>query len=157
MQIFYFIRPTVENLAAYERWSGTELQNHSWLGDMVDEVLKVELQEGNTMIIPTGWIHAVVSVPSFDSNSDRRGNFLSVHACRHSCFWGQFSALLQCCDTYAFKTCAREPHTNTVFSELRVRNIEIATQVPKKFRFPMFSKCEMNSKNYQENKKLTNR
>jgi hypothetical protein len=27
---------------------------------MVDEVIKVELTTGNTMIIPTGWIHAVV-------------------------------------------------------------------------------------------------
>jgi hypothetical protein len=62
VQIFYFIKPTPANLAAYERWSGTELQNHLWLGDMVDEVTKVELQEGNTMIIPTGWIHAVVRI-----------------------------------------------------------------------------------------------
>lgn len=38
------------------------MQNHSWLGDMVDEVFKVELHDGNTMIIPTGWIHAVVGV-----------------------------------------------------------------------------------------------
>ncbi|KAG5635423.1 hypothetical protein H0H81_011313 [Sphagnurus paluster] len=59
-KVFYFIRPTPDNLAAYERWSGTELQNHSWLGDMVDAVFKVELTQGNTMIIPTGWIHAVV-------------------------------------------------------------------------------------------------
>jgi hypothetical protein len=29
---------------------------------MVDEVFKVELTQGNTMIIPTGWIHAVVSL-----------------------------------------------------------------------------------------------
>jgi F-box and leucine-rich repeat protein 10/11 len=47
-------------LNAYEKWSGSELQNHAWLGDMVDEVIKVELTTGNTMIIPTGWIHAVV-------------------------------------------------------------------------------------------------
>lgn len=40
------------------------MQNHSWLGDMVDEVFKVELHDGNTMIIPTGWIHAVVSFVS---------------------------------------------------------------------------------------------
>jgi F-box and leucine-rich repeat protein 10/11 len=60
-QVFYFIKPTPANLAAYERWSGTEIQNHTWLGDMVDEVIKVELRAGNTMIIPTGWIHAVVS------------------------------------------------------------------------------------------------
>lgn len=61
-QVFYFIKPTPANLAAYEKWSGTEMQNHSWLGDMVDEVYKVELTTGNTMIIPTGWIHAVVGV-----------------------------------------------------------------------------------------------
>ncbi|GLB35227.1 putative protein with domain family that is part of the cupin metalloenzyme superfamily [Lyophyllum shimeji] len=103
-KIFYFIRPTPQNLAAYERWSGTELQNHSWLGDMVDEVFKVELTQGNTMIIPTGWIHAVytpVDTLVFG------GNFL---------------------------------HSYNVLTQLRVRNIEIATQVPKKFRFPMFSK-----------------
>jgi len=64
-QIFYFIRPTAANLAAYERWSGTELQYQSWLGDMVDEVFKVELKQGNTMIIPSGWIHAVVRFSSF--------------------------------------------------------------------------------------------
>lgn len=29
---------------------------------MVDEVIKVTLVAGNTMIIPTGWIHAVVRV-----------------------------------------------------------------------------------------------
>lgn len=40
--------------------SGTDIQNHTWLGDMVDEVVRVELTSGNTMIIPTGWIHAVV-------------------------------------------------------------------------------------------------
>ncbi|KAG6865888.1 hypothetical protein C0991_010969 [Blastosporella zonata] len=103
-KVFYFIRPTSENLAAYERWSGTELQNHSWLGDMVDDVYKVELKQGNTMIIPAGWIHAVytpVDTLVFG------GNFL---------------------------------HSYDVGKQLRVRKIEIATQVPKKFRFPMFSK-----------------
>jgi hypothetical protein len=60
-QVFYFIRPTSTNFQAYERWSGTEMQSNVWLGDMVDEVVKVTLHAGNTMIIPTGWIHAVVS------------------------------------------------------------------------------------------------
>lgn len=36
------------------------MQDHAWLGDLCDEVFKVELHTGNTMIIPTGWIHAVV-------------------------------------------------------------------------------------------------
>ncbi|TFK42857.1 jumonji superfamily protein [Crucibulum laeve] len=103
-KVFYFIKPTPANLAAYERWSGTELQNHAWLGDMADEVYKVELTQGNTMIIPTGWIHAVytpVDTLVFG------GNFL---------------------------------HSYNVATQLRVRNIEIVTQVPKKFRFPMFSR-----------------
>lgn len=59
-QVFYFIEPTPANLLAYERWSGSALQMNTWLGDLVDKVVKVELKAGNTMIIPTGWIHAVV-------------------------------------------------------------------------------------------------
>lgn len=59
-KVFYFIRPTPDNLAAYEKWSGNkEIQESTWLGDLVDEVYKVELTPGNTMTIPTGWIHAV--------------------------------------------------------------------------------------------------
>ncbi|KAJ7582474.1 jumonji superfamily protein [Mycena floridula] len=103
-KIFYFIRPTPANLAAYEKWSGTELQEHSWLGDMVDEVVKVELTTGNTMLIPSGWIHAVytpVDTLVFG------GNFL---------------------------------HSYDVPTQLKIRQIEIATQVPRKFRFPLFSK-----------------
>ncbi|KAI0693879.1 Clavaminate synthase-like protein [Cytidiella melzeri] len=103
-KVFYFIRPTPPNLAAYERWSGTEMQSHAWLGDLCDEVFKVELHAGNTMIIPTGWIHAVytpVDTLVFG------GNFL---------------------------------HSFNVATQLRVREIEIATHVPKKFRFPYFVK-----------------
>ncbi|PLW13949.1 hypothetical protein PCANC_13963 [Puccinia coronata f. sp. avenae] len=57
---FYFIRPTVANLAKYERWSGSSnLQESTWLGDQVNVVYKVSLTAGQTMMIPTGWIHAV--------------------------------------------------------------------------------------------------
>ncbi|KAJ7632317.1 jumonji superfamily protein [Roridomyces roridus] len=102
-KVFYFIKPTPANLAAYERWSGTELQN-SWLGDLVPEVTKVVLEAGNTMIIPSGWIHAVytpVDTIVFG------GNFL---------------------------------HSYSVPMQLKIRGIEINTQVPKKFRYPLFSK-----------------
>ncbi|KAJ7684794.1 jumonji superfamily protein [Mycena polygramma] len=102
-KVFYFIKPTPANLAAYERWSGTELQS-SWLGDMVDQVTKIVLTAGNTMIIPSGWIHAVytpVDTIVFG------GNFL---------------------------------HSYAMPMQLKIRKIEITTQVPKKFRFPLFSK-----------------
>ena len=38
-----------------------EMQQNTWLGDMCDEVRRVVLIEGDTMIIPAGYIHAVVS------------------------------------------------------------------------------------------------
>ncbi|KAF8558444.1 Clavaminate synthase-like protein [Imleria badia] len=104
ISVFYFIRPTPANLAAYERWSGTELQSNIWLGDMVDEVVKVTLHPGNTMIIPTGWIHAVHT--PMDSLVFG-GNFL---------------------------------HSYNVGTQLKVIEIEKATRVPKKFRFPYFAK-----------------
>ncbi|KAG9318283.1 Clavaminate synthase-like protein [Chiua virens] len=103
-KVFYFIRPTPANLAAYERWSGTELQSNIWLGDMVDEVVKVTIYPGNTMIIPTGWIHAVhTPIDSLVFG----GNFL---------------------------------HSYNVATQLKVIDIEKATRVPKKFRFPYFTK-----------------
>jgi F-box/leucine-rich repeat protein 10/11 len=37
------------------------MQQSTWLGDMCDEVRRVVLIEGDTMIIPAGYIHAVVS------------------------------------------------------------------------------------------------
>ncbi|KAJ3723511.1 jumonji protein [Lentinula guzmanii] len=103
-KVFYFIKPTPANLAAYERWSGTEIQYHTWLGDLVDEVVKVTLTAGNTMIIPTGWIHAVYTP---EDTLVFGGNFL---------------------------------HSYNIPTQLKVRDIEIRTQVPKKFRFPMFTK-----------------
>lgn len=35
---------------------------------MVDKVYKVELSQGNTMLIPTGWIHAVVRMLTFSGD-----------------------------------------------------------------------------------------
>ncbi|KAG9003942.1 JmjC domain-containing histone demethylation protein 1 [Tulasnella sp. JGI-2019a] len=103
-KVFYFIRPTKSNLAAYEKWSGSEMQATTWLGDLVDEVIKVELTQGNTMFIPTGWIHAVHTP---EDSLVFGGNFL---------------------------------HSYNIVTQLRVREIEIATRVPKKFRFPLFQR-----------------
>ncbi|KAJ9119019.1 hypothetical protein QFC22_003508 [Naganishia vaughanmartiniae] len=60
-KVFYFIKPTPANLAAYARWSSDEeTQQKEWLGDLVEgPVEKVTLKPGDTMIIPTGYIHAV--------------------------------------------------------------------------------------------------
>jgi len=97
-QIFYFIRPTPANLAAYEKWSGSELQYQVWLGDLVDEVYKVELVEGNTMIIPTGWIHAVVSV-NWHAYMKMNNSGLA-HACGHGGIWRQLFAFIRRCNAW---------------------------------------------------------
>ncbi|KAI8340967.1 hypothetical protein EDC96DRAFT_522711 [Choanephora cucurbitarum] len=56
---FYFIEPTSTNLKKYQKWSSSSEQSTTFLGDLVKQCFSVELQEGNTMIIPSGWIHAV--------------------------------------------------------------------------------------------------
>ncbi|GAA6024700.1 hypothetical protein JCM10207_009224 [Rhodosporidiobolus poonsookiae] len=100
---FYFIRPTPANLKAYEQWSGsTEKQEHVWLGDMVDQVYRMELEEGNTAFIPTGWIHAVYTPKDALVIG---GNFL---------------------------------HSLNIPTQLRIYQIELATKVPRKFRYPHF-------------------
>lgn len=59
-KVFYFISPTPDNLRKYEIWSGSANQQSGvWLGDECDRVYKVELKPGNTLIIPSGWIHCV--------------------------------------------------------------------------------------------------
>ena len=58
-KIFYLIRPTSSNLSLYERWQRMSGQNETFLGDMADKCYKLVVQEGQTIFIPTGWIHAV--------------------------------------------------------------------------------------------------
>uniref|UniRef100_A0A1B9FYQ8 [histone H3]-dimethyl-L-lysine(36) demethylase n=1 Tax=Kwoniella bestiolae CBS 10118 TaxID=1296100 RepID=A0A1B9FYQ8_9TREE len=104
-KVFYFIRPTTANLKAYAEWSGSfERQQDTWLPDMCDEVRKVVLNAGDTMIIPAGYIHAVYT--PMDSIVFG-GNFL---------------------------------HSYDIDTQLRLRQIEIDTKVPQRFRFPMFEK-----------------
>ncbi|KAJ3089550.1 hypothetical protein HK102_006116, partial [Quaeritorhiza haematococci] len=58
-KIFYFVEPTLRNLRKYEKWSSSPDQPNLFFGDDVKECCKITLKPGNTMIIPTGWIHAV--------------------------------------------------------------------------------------------------
>jgi hypothetical protein len=56
---FLFVRPTPQNLAKYEEWVGSPSQESTFFGDVVDECYQVKLEAGNTLIIPSAWIHAV--------------------------------------------------------------------------------------------------
>ena len=59
---FLFAPPTEEVLGAYELWTTSPDQASTWFGDVEGvkgNVFHVTLTAGNTLIIPTGWIHAV--------------------------------------------------------------------------------------------------
>jgi len=143
MKVFYFIKPTPANLAAYEKWSGSEIQSHAWLGDMVDEVFKVTLQEGNTMIIPSGWIHAVVRHLWLFLTIYSLSNVPSTHQWTQSCLEAIFYILMiwQCVCYPSLRFSFKRSDCAGAGSELKIRQIEVSTHVPKKFCFPMFSKC----------------
>ncbi|XP_003738948.2 lysine-specific demethylase PHF2, partial [Galendromus occidentalis] len=60
-KVFYLIRPTEDNLVKYERWMAAKDQSEIFLGDEVDACFRLALQAGQTLFIPTGWIHAVLT------------------------------------------------------------------------------------------------
>ncbi|KAL0859396.1 hypothetical protein ABMA27_010585 [Loxostege sticticalis] len=60
-KIFYLVPPTATNLALYQQWSASNNQNERFFGDMVEWYGTAELCAGQTLFIPSGWIHAVLT------------------------------------------------------------------------------------------------
>ncbi|KAK5114173.1 hypothetical protein LTR62_002743 [Meristemomyces frigidus] len=56
---FFFIPPKPKHLKAYEEWNESPQQNFTFLPSITKECYRVDLHEGDTMLIPSGWIHAV--------------------------------------------------------------------------------------------------
>lgn len=101
---FFFIPPTEKHLKQYEEWCNSPAQNWTFLGDQTNQCYRVDLFEGDTMLIPAGWIHAVWTPAD---SLVIGGNFLTrLH--------------------YPI--------------QIRVAQIEKATNVARKFRYPHFQK-----------------
>lgn len=58
-KVFYLIRPTPSNLALYQHWMSSKNRMSTFFGDQVDSCYQLELRAGQTLLIPSGWIHAV--------------------------------------------------------------------------------------------------
>ncbi|KAI4819652.1 hypothetical protein KUCAC02_004892 [Chaenocephalus aceratus] len=58
-KVFWLIPPTPQNLEMYENWVLSGKQGDIFLGDKCFDCQRIELKQGNTFIIPSGWIHAV--------------------------------------------------------------------------------------------------
>ena len=60
---FYFIEPTSKNLKIYSKWATDKSIKYQFLPDIIKasggEVYEVTLNQGQTMFIASGWIHAV--------------------------------------------------------------------------------------------------
>ena len=75
-KVFYMVRPTPANLNLYETWLNASNQSELFFGDQVDKCYKCVVKQGQTLFIPTGWIHAVFT--PIDSLVFG-GNFLHVY------------------------------------------------------------------------------
>ncbi|XP_062852370.1 lysine (K)-specific demethylase 2Aa isoform X3 [Trichomycterus rosablanca] len=58
-KVFWLIPPTPPNLELYENWVLSGKQGDTFLGDRATDCQRIELKQGYTFIIPSGWIHAV--------------------------------------------------------------------------------------------------
>ncbi|XP_070712468.1 lysine (K)-specific demethylase 2Aa isoform X1 [Pempheris klunzingeri] len=58
-KVFWLIPPTPQNLELYENWVLSGKQGDVFLGDRASDCQRIELKQGSTFIIPSGWIHAV--------------------------------------------------------------------------------------------------
>ncbi|EEH18923.2 hypothetical protein PABG_01242 [Paracoccidioides brasiliensis Pb03] len=56
---FFFIPPKDKYLKKYEEWCNSAAQDTTFLGNQTKECYRVDLSAGDTMLIPSGWIHAV--------------------------------------------------------------------------------------------------
>jgi hypothetical protein len=99
-KLFLFAPPTEENLKAYTEWTTSAHQSDEFLGDKIKGLHIAYLSAGETMLIPSGWIHAVYTpVDSLVFG----GNFL---------------------------------HSFSIDMNLKILDIEIRTNVIRKYRFP---------------------
>ena len=60
-KVFYVIEPTEEHLHEYEKWMKLKNQSEVFLGDIIKKCYRLDVHEGNTLLIPSGWIHSVLT------------------------------------------------------------------------------------------------
>lgn len=58
-KIFWFIPPSKKNQELFEKWTMSGAQDQIFFGEKVDECQRIRVQAGETLLIPSGWIHAV--------------------------------------------------------------------------------------------------
>ena len=57
-KVFWLIPPTDKNLLLFEQWSRQEVKQ-GFFADKAEGCFRVDISAGQTMLLPSGWIHAV--------------------------------------------------------------------------------------------------
>lgn len=60
-KVFYFVEPTAENLNKFKQWVSSSDQGQVFFGEKVSKCYRLHVKQGNTLLIPSGWIHAVLT------------------------------------------------------------------------------------------------
>ncbi|XP_059468980.1 histone lysine demethylase PHF8-like isoform X2 [Neocloeon triangulifer] len=60
-KVFYLIPPTQPNRAMYQRWLNSSKRLEMFFADQVEKCYQFVLTAGQTIVIPGGWIHAVLT------------------------------------------------------------------------------------------------
>ncbi|XP_015594348.1 lysine-specific demethylase phf2 isoform X2 [Cephus cinctus] len=60
-KVFYLVKPSTANLQLYQHWMCSSTQSETFFGDQADACYRCVIKQGQTMMIPTGWIHAVLT------------------------------------------------------------------------------------------------
>lgn len=78
---FFLIPPTTRNLLMYQQWTTSTTQSSTFLGDLCPgECFALDLRPGETLLLPSGWIHSVFTP---EDSIVFGGNFLhSYSICR---------------------------------------------------------------------------
>jgi len=58
-KIFLLVQPTDRNLKQFQQWHLLPAEDANYFTDNVDATVKLVIKEGNSIVIPSGWIHAV--------------------------------------------------------------------------------------------------
>ncbi|KAK3535409.1 hypothetical protein QTP70_016777 [Hemibagrus guttatus] len=122
-KVFWLIPPTPHNLELYENWVLSGKQGDIFLGDKATACQRIELKQGYTFMIPSGWIHAVYTP---EDTLVFGGNFL------HS-----FNIPMQL-NIYNVEDRTRKPYLALRAFSLITQNVAMDRKVPAKFRYPFY-------------------
>eukprot|EP00730_Choanoeca_flexa_P001279 TRINITY_DN10563_c0_g1_i3.p1 TRINITY_DN10563_c0_g1~~TRINITY_DN10563_c0_g1_i3.p1 ORF type:complete len:688 (+),score=125.57 TRINITY_DN10563_c0_g1_i3:148-2211(+) len=126
-KVFYLIPPSEQNQDAFEAWSSSTKQAQLCLADMVPSCYECRVEAGNTLLIPSGWIHAVYTP---EDSFVFGGNYLHTLALEMQLKVYDFETKLSVDNTYRYPSFRYlHWHLAKYISELPLQQVHALTTV----------------------------